>query len=137
MAHERKRNQEYPRRLHRKLNPAQLVSLLGFLNGGGPEPPTGWPSTGTHPQPSDASNRSRLRTVLAVVLTSNVRLVDAPDNVLIPAKTAGLSKDSVANVSPIITIDSRLPHRIRRPSSRRDAQRHRDWSTTRTWACRD
>jgi len=54
---------------------------------------------------SDAFNRSRLRTVVAVVLTSNVRLVDAPGNVLIPAKVAGLSKDSVANVSQIITID--------------------------------
>ena len=54
---------------------------------------------------SDAFNRSRLRTVLAVVLTSNVRLVDAPGNVLIPAKTAGLPKDSVANVSQVITVD--------------------------------
>jgi mRNA interferase MazF len=54
---------------------------------------------------SDAFNRSRLRTVLAVVLTSNVRLVDAPGNVLIPAKAAGLPKDSVANVSQVITID--------------------------------
>ena len=54
---------------------------------------------------SDAFNRSRLRTVLAVVLTSNVRLVDAPGNVLIPAKAAGLPKDSVANVSRVITVD--------------------------------
>ena len=54
---------------------------------------------------SDAFNRSRLRTVLAVVLTSNVRLVDAPGNVLIPAKAAGLPKDSVANVSQVVTVD--------------------------------
>ena len=54
---------------------------------------------------SDAFNRSRLRTVLAVVLTSNMRLVDAPGNTLIPAKTAGLPKDSVANVSQVITVD--------------------------------
>jgi mRNA interferase MazF len=54
---------------------------------------------------SDSFNRSRLRTVVGVVLTSNLRLVDAPGNVLIPAKTAGLSKDSVANVSQIITVD--------------------------------
>ena len=54
---------------------------------------------------SDAFNRSRLRTVLAIVLTSNVRLVDAPGNVLIPAKAAGLPKDSVANVTQVITID--------------------------------
>ena len=54
---------------------------------------------------SDAFNRSRLRTVIAVVLTTNLRLVDAPGNVLIPAKASGLKRDSVANVSQVITID--------------------------------
>ena len=53
----------------------------------------------------DAFNRSRLRTVVAVVLTSNLRLVDAPGNVLISAKASGLPKDSVVNVSQIVTID--------------------------------
>ncbi len=54
---------------------------------------------------NDAFNRSRLRTVIAVVLTSNIRLVDAPGNVLIPAAASGLPRDSVANVSQVITID--------------------------------
>jgi mRNA interferase MazF len=54
---------------------------------------------------SDSFNRSRLHTIIAVVLTSNLRLIDAPGNVLLPAKVAGLPKDSVANVSQIITID--------------------------------
>lgn len=54
---------------------------------------------------SDAFNRSRLRTVIAVVLTSNLRLVDAPGNVLISAKASALPRDSVANVSQVITID--------------------------------
>ena len=54
---------------------------------------------------NDAFNRSRIRTVIAVVLTSNMRLLDAPGNVLVRAKTAGLPKDSVANVSQLITID--------------------------------
>ncbi len=54
---------------------------------------------------SDAFNRSRLRTALAVVLTSNLRLLDAPGNVLLSAKASGLPKDSVANVSQVITID--------------------------------
>jgi mRNA interferase MazF len=53
----------------------------------------------------DAFNRSRLQTVIAVVLSTNLRLVEAPGNVLIPAKTSGLRKDSVANVSQVITID--------------------------------
>ena len=54
---------------------------------------------------SDAFNRSRLRTVIAVVLMTNVRLVDAPGNVLLPAKATGLPKDSVVNVSQVITVD--------------------------------
>lgn len=54
---------------------------------------------------TDAFNRSRLRTVLGVVLTTNLRLVGAPGNVLIPAKASGLKEDSVANVSQIITVD--------------------------------
>ena len=54
---------------------------------------------------SDAFNRSRLRTVLAVVLTSNTRLLDAPGNVLLPARVTGLPKDSVANVTQVVTLD--------------------------------
>jgi len=54
---------------------------------------------------SDAFNRSRIRTVIAVALTANLRLVDAPGNVLVPATASGLPKDSVANVSQVLTID--------------------------------
>jgi mRNA interferase MazF len=54
---------------------------------------------------SDAFNRSRIRTVIAVVLTANLRLVDAPGNVLVPARASGLPKDSVANVSQVVTLD--------------------------------
>ena len=54
---------------------------------------------------NDAFNRSRLQTVMAVVLSTNLRLVDAPGNVVIPAKASGLRKDSVANVSQVITVD--------------------------------
>lgn len=56
---------------------------------------------------SDAFNRSRIGTAIVVVLTSNLRLLDAPGNVLIPAKLAGLSRDSVANVSQVMTVDRR------------------------------
>ena len=48
---------------------------------------------------NDAFNRSRIGTTLAVVLTSNMRLLDAPGNVLVSAAESGLPKDSVANVS--------------------------------------
>jgi mRNA interferase MazF len=54
---------------------------------------------------SDAFNRSRLRTALAVVLTSNTRLLDAPGNVLLPGTETGLPKDSVANVTQVVTLD--------------------------------
>jgi mRNA interferase MazF len=54
---------------------------------------------------SDAFNRSRLATVTIVVLTSNLRLVEAPGNVLLPARAAGLPRDSIANVSQILTVD--------------------------------
>ena len=54
---------------------------------------------------ADAFNRSRLRTILGVILTSNARLVDMPGNVLLPAKSTGLPKDSIANVTQIVTVD--------------------------------
>lgn len=69
---------------------------------------------------SNAFNRSRIRTIVVVVLTSNLRLAEAPGNVMIPATDSGLPKDSVANVSQIITLDrifltekcGRMPSRI-------------------------
>jgi len=54
---------------------------------------------------SEAFNRSRLRTVLAVVLTSNPRLLDAPGNVLLPATRTGLPRDSAVNVTQLVTLD--------------------------------
>lgn len=54
---------------------------------------------------ADSFNRSRLQTTIAVVLTSNVRLIDAPGNVLVPKQNSGLPKDSVANVSQLVTLD--------------------------------
>ena len=54
---------------------------------------------------ADAFNRSRIGTVVTVAVTSNLRLLDAPGNVLLPARAAGLGKDSVANVSQIVTLD--------------------------------
>jgi len=54
---------------------------------------------------NDAFNRSRIATVIAVALTSNLGLIDAPGNVLLPARASGLKKDSVANVSQVVTLD--------------------------------
>ena len=56
---------------------------------------------------SDPLNRSQLATVVCVVLTSNLRWSIAPGNVLLSAKHTGLDRDSVANVSQLVTIDKR------------------------------
>lgn len=53
----------------------------------------------------DSFNRSALRTVVAVPLTSNVRWADAPGNIRLTARATGLPRDSVANVSQIVTVD--------------------------------
>ncbi len=54
---------------------------------------------------ADSFNRSRLPTILAVVLTSNMRLLEAPGNVLLPSRESGLPKDSTAVVSQVVTLD--------------------------------
>ena len=54
---------------------------------------------------SDEFNRSRIRTVIAAVLTTNLRLAEAPGNILVTTDETGLSQDSVVNVSQIITMD--------------------------------
>ena len=56
----------------------------------------------------DALNQSRIGTVICVPLTSNLKWGDAPDNVILASKTTGLAKDSVANVSQIVTVDREL-----------------------------
>jgi mRNA interferase MazF len=56
----------------------------------------------------DALNRSRLATVVCVPLTSNLKWADAPGNVLLPSRSSGLPKDSVAKVSQIVTLDRTL-----------------------------
>jgi mRNA interferase MazF len=53
----------------------------------------------------EAFNRSAIATVVCVPLTSNLRWADAPGNVALPRKSTGLAKDSVANVSQILSID--------------------------------
>jgi mRNA interferase MazF len=54
---------------------------------------------------ADAFNRSSLRTVVCVSLSSNLRWADAPGNVLLPARATRLPSDSVANVSQLVTVD--------------------------------
>jgi mRNA interferase MazF len=53
----------------------------------------------------DALNRSQLATVVCVPLTSNLKWALAPGNVQLSARLTGLPKDSVANVSQIVSVD--------------------------------
>lgn len=53
----------------------------------------------------DTFTQSRISTVIIVIITSNIQLAEAPGNVLLPQEITGLSKDSVANVSQILTVD--------------------------------
>ena len=69
---------------------------------------------------SDAFNASRIQTVVVAVITSNLELAAAPGNILLRRRDTGLSKDSVVNVSQLITLDktfltervSELPKRL-------------------------
>ncbi len=54
---------------------------------------------------ADAYNRSQLRTVTVVILTTNPQLASLPGNVTVPADTPGVSADSVVNVTQIATVD--------------------------------
>ncbi len=53
-------------------------------------------------------NNSGLRTVLAAIVTSNLRVANAPGNVGLPTKGTGLSKASVVNVSQLLAVDKRF-----------------------------
>ncbi len=57
---------------------------------------------------ADSFNLSRIQTAIVVAITSNVHLADAPGNVLLPARAAGLARDSVVNVSQLLTLDRRF-----------------------------
>jgi mRNA interferase MazF len=75
---------------------------------------------------ADFVNRSAIRTVSVVGLTSNVRWAGAPGNVLIAAGVAGLSQESVANVTQLQTIErsdlddklGKLPRQVMRELER-------------------
>ena len=54
---------------------------------------------------SDSLNRSRTSTIMCVPLTGNLKWGAAPGNVLLHASATGLGRDSVAQVSQIVTLD--------------------------------
>ena len=56
---------------------------------------------------ADTYNASRLATVLAAVVTSNTALAAMPGNTFLPAAATGLPRDSVANVTALVTLDKK------------------------------
>jgi mRNA interferase MazF len=56
----------------------------------------------------DAFNRSRIATVVVALFTSNLKLAEAPGNVLVRARESGLARDSVVNVSQLYTVDKSM-----------------------------
>ncbi len=57
---------------------------------------------------ADAFNRSRIQTVVAAAITSNLNLAEAPGNVRLPKSAELLPADSVINISQIITLDRKF-----------------------------
>jgi mRNA interferase MazF len=53
----------------------------------------------------DAFNRSDIRTVVCVAVTSNLKWADSPGNVLLTSRATGLGRQSVANVTQVVTVD--------------------------------
>ncbi len=65
-------------------------------------------------------NRSQIRTVIVVALTSNLKRANAPGNILLEKGEANLPKPSVVNVSQVFTVDkSQLDEHIGTLSSKR------------------
>ena len=62
---------------------------------------------------NDGFNESRIKTIVVLPLTTNLRLVDAPGNVLLRKKESKLSNDSVIVVAQLYAIDrSRFRDRV-------------------------
>lgn len=57
---------------------------------------------------SNDFNASEIRTTICAVVTSNLRLADAPGNVRLTRTASGLARESVINVSQLITLDKRI-----------------------------
>ena len=50
-------------------------------------------------------NESKINTVVACAITSNIKRAKAPGNILLKKGEGGLKKDSVVNISQVITVD--------------------------------
>ena len=74
-------------------------------------PPTGSGPGYRHPVvliQTNEFNESRIKTAVGVLITSNLRLAGAPGNVRCGREETGLPRDSVVNVSQVVTVDKEL-----------------------------
>jgi mRNA interferase MazF len=72
------------------------------------ENPLGMEASIPHPYvvlQENVFNHSRIHTVVACVLTSNIKRISLPGNVLLEVGEANLTKQSVVEVSKVSTID--------------------------------
>jgi mRNA interferase MazF len=68
-------------------------------------------------------NHSRINTVIACGITSNLARAGLPGQVLVPAGEGNLPRDSVVNATQVITIDKR---RLTQPIGRLSPERMRE-----------
>jgi mRNA interferase MazF len=54
---------------------------------------------------SNAFNKSNIQTIIVLAITTNLKLADAPGNVFISKLESGLPRDSVINISQVVTLD--------------------------------
>lgn len=54
---------------------------------------------------ADSFNRSNIDTVIVAAISSNLRLAGAPGNFLLKRRDSRLDRDSIVNVSQLITLD--------------------------------
>ncbi len=75
---------------------------------------------------SNSFNESAIQTVIAAAITSNLRLAAAPGNILLRRRESRLTKDSVVNISQLVTLSKEFlvgrvgripPERIREVDS--------------------
>jgi mRNA interferase MazF len=61
----------------------------------------------------DAFNRSAISTVVCAAITSNLKWAESPGNVPLTARASGLPRQSIVNVTQIVTLDrSELAERV-------------------------
>jgi len=68
---------------------------------------------------ADAFNESRIGTVVVVSITSNLRLAEAPGNMRLAPRDSSLPRESVVDISQVVTLDRRfLTERVSRISEK-------------------